>query len=126
MAYNKKDFPVNKKPIYDYSLTDDGCLVCKEHFRYETLEPSPGYHLPGHVSYLYRIHTGNGIISKNEHQMERYLNGHLFTLQKDSDRALDIIIKHYSEKETEAQAMADKCSAMLLRIRTANPGASHV
>lgn len=92
-AYRKQDFPENTEPVYDFHV-NNGKICVNLHTRYVRTDT------PEHrrIKFSYRIHADNRVITKDSNQMDRYLNGHLFTLNPDTQRAKEIIVHYYKEK----------------------------
>lgn len=112
MAYRYEEFPENKTPVYDFYIGDDYALRVRKYFRYETETSSMGRR-------NYRIHTGAGIVTKRQDQMDRVLAGHVFTLEYDPDRILEMMLQRADADAVRASVMAQNARSFKEAVRAA-------
>ena len=110
--FKKQDFPEDQQPIYDFFLDEDGKICMNMHTRYARTY-TPEY---VRTKFTYRIHTDTRIITKTSAQMDRYLNGHLFTLDPDMKRAKAIITEYYRERLALARITTRQCEEALAEL----------
>lgn len=103
--FKQNQFPVQAKPIYQFTLTPDG-IARTEHRTYTSYQGSP------REGKMYRIHTGDHIVVKSEHQLDVCRHNRIFTFCDDMGRAQETMLAHYN-------FMADKAALQLKQAEDA-------
>lgn len=78
-AWRRAQFPEQPKPLYQF-LLKDGRLVRREHRHYQISKTNKGA--------AYRIYTPSGIKVKEQGQLDKVLNNHIWTFDPDPKKAL--------------------------------------
>ena len=112
MRYRYEEFPENQEPVYDFYIADGKELRVRKYFRYETETNTMGRR-------NYRIHTGAGIVTKRQDQMGRVLAGHVFTLEYDPGRILEMMLERADEDAARAEALAENARSFKDAVRRA-------
>ena len=112
MKYRYEEFPENQEPVYDFYIADGKELRVRKHHRYEVETGSIGRK-------NYRIHTGAGIVTKRQDQMDRVLAGHVFTLEYDPDKILEMMLEKADEDAAKAAAMAENARSSKEAVKRA-------
>lgn len=113
MRYRYDEFPENKIPIYDFYIAGGRELRVRKYHRYEVETTAYGN------KKNYRIHTGAGIVTKRQDQMDRVLAGHVFTLEYDPDKILEMMLERADADADKAAAMSESARAFKEAVKRA-------
>lgn len=97
------------RPLYGFHIGDSG-LVRNEYHEYETYASAD--------SYLFRSHTGRNVL-KTKDQLDRYLNGYLYTFDPDPAHAVAAMKDTLEERISEAEVAVMKAQAEIRVLRDA-------
>ena len=115
MPWRRPDFPVQPRPIYMFQIRD-GRLSVRRYDRY-TVSLEGRRQEP-----CYRLHTGTGIKTKSQGQLDKIRNRALWTFDPDAGRAISKFLERAEADLVHIAAMLQSAQDFLEECRAAQAG----